>query len=54
MKFNVREYLKNDRQWLRRHRLSHAKFQLMKATTEQERQSWEDIISANEDEKEEQ
>jgi len=50
MKYNVREYLKNDRQWLRLQRINHAKYQLTKATTEQACQFWKDVISANEDE----
>jgi hypothetical protein len=50
MKYNVREYLKQDRQWLRPQRINHAKYELERASNEQERQFWKDVISANEDE----
>lgn len=47
---NVREYLRQDRQWPRFHRINHARWQLKNAQTEQEKQFWEDIVKANEDE----
>lgn len=46
---NVRDFLKQDRQWPRQHRISHAKMKFKEAETVQEMQFWLDVIKANED-----
>lgn len=47
MNLDVKEYLKNDRQWLRQQRLDHAKYQLRKATDPKEKSFWKQVIDAN-------
>ena len=41
------EYLKSDRQWTRRCRIAHAKYQKSAATTDDDRHFWQLVIEAN-------
>lgn len=43
----LEEYLLNDRQWLRRDRIDHARYQLRNAQTEEDRKFYLEVIKAN-------
>lgn len=43
----LEEYLKQDRQWTRSCRVAHARYQLKHAKTEQEREFWSAVLTAN-------
>ena len=45
--YDVPIYLKSDRQWPRRLRRAHAKYQQRNAKTDTEKRFWKDVIKAN-------
>ena len=44
---NIEAFLKSDRQWRREERIPHARYQLLRATTAEERSFWEAVLRAN-------
>ena len=43
----VKEWLLQDRQWLREHRLQHARYKLSQSVTENDKNFWRQVIEAN-------
>lgn len=52
-RFDQEEFIrfsKENRQWLRKCRIQHAEYRLIKSETEEERNFWQRVIDMNEDE----
>jgi len=44
---NLQEWLEEDRQWLRIHRIAHAKAMFRKAESSEDKQFWGAVVKAN-------